>query len=47
MSDLRPSRIWWWLVIACALHLAAWTGWLIVASRHPVAEVPVAGAPFR
>jgi hypothetical protein len=26
------------------LHFAAWTAWFIIASRHPVAEVPLATA---
>ena len=43
MSD-RPkaSRLWLWCVAAFCLQAAVWTAWLIIASRHKVAEVPVA-----
>ena len=37
----RPSRIWLWVVAAFAIQLAVWTGWFILASKHPVAEVPL------
>ncbi len=40
----RPSRLWWWIVAACALHVAAWTAWFIIAAHNPVDEVPIAGA---
>jgi hypothetical protein len=33
-----------WTLALFALHLAAWTAWFIIASRHPVAEVPLATA---
>jgi hypothetical protein len=29
-------------VAAFALQLAAWTAWFVVASKHPVQEVPLA-----
>jgi hypothetical protein len=47
MSAPRPSRLWWWFVAAGAVFLGVWTGWFILAARHPVAEVPLAtrGAP--
>jgi hypothetical protein len=35
-----------WVGLAFALQIAVWTAWLIFASRHPVAEVPLA-APVR
>lgn len=38
------SRIWWWIAAAIALHLAAWAAWFTIATRHPVADVPLAGA---
>jgi len=44
-SALRP-RIWWWVAAALILHVAAWVGWFRIASRHPVADVPLA-APAR
>ena len=42
MTDSRRSRLWWWFVVAGVLFLAAWTGWFIIAARHPVADVPLA-----
>ncbi|PTX95532.1 hypothetical protein [Opitutus sp. ER46] len=38
----RTSRLWWWVGLAFALQLAAWTAWLILAAKNPVAEVPLA-----
>ncbi|HXQ81332.1 MAG TPA: hypothetical protein VN775_08475 [Opitutaceae bacterium] len=38
---LRP-RLWWWFPAAIALHLIAWSAWLAIAARHPVASVPLA-----
>jgi hypothetical protein len=32
----------WWFAAAIALHLLAWAAWFTIASRHPVAEVPLA-----
>jgi hypothetical protein len=43
----RGSRLWWCIVAACALHIAAWTAWFAIAARHPVREVPVAGGSGR
>jgi hypothetical protein len=40
----RRSYLWLWFVAACALQIAAWTAWIIVAQRHDVAEVPLATA---
>ena len=44
-TEQRPAgRSRWWIFFAalCVLQLAAWVAWLMVASRHPVAEVPLA-----
>ena len=41
------SYLWLVFVAVIALQLAAWTAWLIIASRHPVAEVPLTTAPRR
>jgi len=44
-TEARPAgRSHWWIFFAvlCLLQLAAWVAWLMVASRHPVAEVPLA-----
>jgi hypothetical protein len=41
---LQP-RVWWWVAAALVLHAVAWTAWLEIASRHPVADVPLATAP--
>jgi hypothetical protein len=38
------SRLWLWIVAIVALQFAAWTAWLIIASNHRVAEVPLAPA---
>jgi len=46
-TPVLRSRLWLVFVVACALQMAAWTAWIIFASRHPVAEVPVATAPSR
>ena len=43
MSTEKKSKLWFFFVAAFALQLAAWTAWLVVASRHPVQEVPLAG----
>lgn len=32
------------IVGAVLLHMAAWSGWIVLASRHPVADVPLAGS---
>ena len=37
-----PSRAWWLIVAALLLQLAVWTVWLVIASHHKVAEVPLA-----
>jgi len=38
----RTSRLWWWIVAACARHIAAWAAWFVIAAHHPVKEVPLA-----
>jgi hypothetical protein len=35
------SRLWIWFVGVCLLQIAAWTGWFIIASKHPVQSVPL------
>jgi hypothetical protein len=40
----RKSRLWLWFVAAFALQAAAWTTWLVLASHHRVAEVPLVGS---
>ena len=37
------SRLWWWVVAAFAVQLAAWVAWFAIASQHKVEEVPLAG----
>lgn len=41
----QPSRLWLWFVAAFVLQLAAWTAWFVIASHHPVAQVPLASNP--
>ena len=41
MSNEKKSKLWLFFVAAFALQLAAWTAWFIIASRHPVQEVPL------
>jgi len=38
----RPSRLWLWIVAAFVIQAAAWTAWFTIASKHRVAEVPLA-----
>jgi len=40
-SKTRPSRLWLWFVVAFLLQVAAWTAWFVIASKHPVQEVPL------
>ena len=44
-----PARSYLWLIFVAAfvLQLAAWTAWIIVASKHKVEEVPLTTAPPR
>lgn len=37
----KQSRLWLWIVAVCALQLAAWTAWFVIAAHHKVAEVPL------
>lgn len=37
----RSSRLWLWFVVAFLLQAAAWTAWFVIASKHPVQEVPL------
>ena len=37
-----PSRLWLWFLVAFILQASVWTAWLVIASRHPVREVPLA-----
>ena len=41
------SRIWLIVVAGLLLQLAAWTAWFIIASHHPVAEVPLTTTPSK
>jgi len=43
----RDSRVWVWFVALMVVQLAAWTGWFMIASNHPVEEVPLVGVPLR
>jgi hypothetical protein len=47
MSAEKKSKLWLFFVAAFALQLAAWTAWFIIASKHPVQEVPLAGSSKR
>lgn len=40
----KGSRLWLWFVAAFLIQMAAWTAWLVFASQHKVAEVPLATA---
>jgi hypothetical protein len=44
-----PARSYLWLIFVAVfvLQLAAWTAWIIVASKHQVEEVPLTTAPHR
>ncbi len=47
MSNPKPApsggrmRPWFWVLAVFALQIAAWTAWMMLAARHPVAEVPL------
>jgi hypothetical protein len=43
----KPSRLWLWFVLAFVVQAAAWATWLIIASHHKVAEVPLAESSKR
>lgn len=38
----KGSKLWLWVVAACALQIAAWSAWFIIASHNRVQEVPLA-----
>ena len=40
-APARPSRLWLWVVAAFLVQFAAWGTWLVIASKHKVAEVPL------
>lgn len=40
-GEARRSRIWWWVVVAFLVQIAAWTAWFIIAKKHAVEEVPL------
>jgi len=42
MSAEKKSKLWLFFVAAFALQLAAWAAWFVIASKHPVQEVPLA-----
>ena len=35
------SRVWWLVVFAFVVQIAAWTVWMRIASHNRVAEVPL------
>uniref|UniRef100_UPI0039C909AE hypothetical protein n=1 Tax=Horticoccus sp. 23ND18S-11 TaxID=3391832 RepID=UPI0039C909AE len=35
------SRLWLWFVALFVVQLGVWTAWIIIASNHRVAEVPL------
>jgi hypothetical protein len=38
----RPkSRLWLWSIAAFVLQILGWTTWIVIASHHRVAEVPL------
>jgi hypothetical protein len=41
-SSRGGRRLIAWVVAAFVLQACVWTGWLMFAARHPVAEVPLA-----
>ncbi|MBL9203136.1 MAG: hypothetical protein JNL39_21685 [Opitutaceae bacterium] len=43
-TDGRPSRLWLWFAAACVLQVIVWGAWITFASKHRVAEVPLAPA---
>lgn len=45
MSQPQRSKLWLWVVAACGLQIIAWAVWLTIASKHKVADVPLATKP--
>ncbi len=37
----RKSRLWLWFVAAFVVQIGVWAVWFVIASRHPVQEVPL------
>lgn len=37
----RRNPLWWIVLVAFAVQLAGWAVWLVIASHHRVAEVPL------
>jgi hypothetical protein len=35
------SRLWLWFIAAFVLQASVWTAWIVIASHHRVAEVPL------
>ena len=42
MSSDKQNNFWLVVSAVFALQLAAWAAWFIIASQHPVKEVPLA-----
>jgi hypothetical protein len=43
-TEAKPtprSRVWWLVVFAFVVQIAAWTVWMRIASHNRVAEVPL------
>lgn len=38
----KSSRLWLWFVAAFVVQATVWTAWITLASKHRVAEVPLA-----
>lgn len=41
----KPSRLWWWIGVMLAIQVTAWTAWFVIASHHPVEEIPLVQGP--
>lgn len=46
-APARRSLLWLLFVAAFAVQLVVWTVWFVIASHHPVAEVPLVTNPAR
>lgn len=42
--SVLARRPWILVIMIFAVQIAVWTGWILFASKHRVAEVPLAGA---
>ena len=47
MTQPRRSKIWFWVVAAFVVQIIAWAVWLTIASKHRVADVPLATRPAK